>query len=88
MNTSDNDTELSRSNRLLESVLTRVLKTQTQPEVTVSVEQLQKCFAGSVHDSSPSKRSHLLAIVEDLKPESISGVVRVFNHYFSLLNIA
>nr|WP_087146478.1 phosphoenolpyruvate carboxylase [Crenothrix polyspora] len=88
MNTFDNDTELSRSNRLLESVLTRVLKTQTQPEVTVSVEQLQKRFAGSVHDSLPNKRSHLLAIVENLKPESISGVVRVFNHYFSLLNIA
>ncbi len=88
MNTPHNDAELRRSVRLLGSVLTRVLKTQTHPEITAAVEQLQHRFSGLMRGRNLARHKHLLEAVEELEPESIGGVVRVFNHYFSLLNIA
>ena len=41
-----------------------------------------------LRDGSLSRRWHLLETVEGLDPEAIGEVVRVFNRYFSLLNIA
>jgi len=88
VNISSDDKELRHSIRLLGSVLTRVLKTQARPEVAAAVEQLQHRFAGLLRDGSLSKRLHLLETVEGLDHEAIGDVVRVFNRYFSLLNIA
>lgn len=88
MPTSYNDSELSRSNRLLNSVLTRVLNDQTHPEISATVEQLQNRFAGWASDGNTSKLNQLRTSIEKLNLKAISGVVRVFNHYFSLLNIA
>ena len=88
MNISSDDREPRRSIRLLGSVLTRVLKTQAQPEIAATVEQLQRRFAGLLRDGSLSKRWHLLETFEDLGSEAIGEVIRVFNRYFSLLNIA
>ncbi|MGZ8248136.1 phosphoenolpyruvate carboxylase [Methylomagnum sp.] len=82
------DKELRRSIRLLGSVLTRVLKTQAQPEVADTVEQLQRRFAGLLRDGTPLRRKHLLDTVDGLDPDAIGEVVRAFNRYFSLLNIA
>lgn len=88
MNISSDDKELRHSIRLLESVLTRVLNTQARPEVAATVEQLQRRYAGLLRDGGQPQRRYLLEIVEGLDPEAISEVVRVFNRYFSLLNIA
>jgi phosphoenolpyruvate carboxylase len=82
------DKEPRHSIRLLGSVLTRVLKTQARPEITATVEQLQRRFAGLLRDGSLPRRLNLLETVEGLGPEAIGEVVRVFNRYFSLLNIA
>ena len=84
----DNDTELNRSSRLLGSVLTRVLKNQTHPEITAAVDKLQSHFTEWLHDGNLTKLGYLRGSIEKLDLDSISGVVRVFNHYFSLLNIA
>ena len=88
MNISSDDKELRHSIRLLDSVLTQVLKTQARPEIAATVEQLQHRFAGLLRDGSLLRRLHLLETVEGLDPEAIGEVVRVFNRYFSLLNIA
>ena len=88
MNISSDDKELRRSIRLLGSVLTRVLKTQSRPEIAATVEQLQHRFAELLRDGSLLRRLHLLETVEGLEPEAIGEVVQVFNRYFSLLNIA
>ena len=88
MNISSDDKELRHSIRLLDSVLTQVLKTQARPEIAATVEQLQHRFAGLLSDGSLLRRQHLLETVEGLDPEAIGEVVRVFNRYFSLLNIA
>jgi phosphoenolpyruvate carboxylase len=82
------DKELRRSIRLLASVLTRVLKTQARPEIGATVERLQRRYANLLRDGSPLQRQHLLEDLEALDPESASEVVRAFNRYFSLLNIA
>jgi phosphoenolpyruvate carboxylase len=87
VNISSDDKELRRSLRLLGSVLTRVLKTQARPEIASTVEQLQHRFAGLLRDGSQSGQQHLLETVKGLDPEAIGEVVRVFNRYFSLLNI-
>ena len=88
MNLSSDDKELHHSICQLDSLLTQVLKTQARPETVATVEQLQQRFAGLMSDSNQLGRLHLLETVEDLDPETIGEVVRVFNRYFSLLNIA
>jgi len=88
VNISSDDKELLHSIRLLDSVLTQVLKTQARPGTAATVEQLQQRFAGLLLGGSPPGRQHLLEAVEGLDPEAIGEVVRVFNRYFSLLNIA
>ena len=88
MNIASDDKELRRSIHLLGSVLTRVLKTQARPEIAATVEQLQRRFTELLRDQSLSRRQHLLETINGLDPEAIGEVVRVFNRYFSLLNIA
>lgn len=88
MSTSYNDNELSRSNQFLGSVLMRVLNDQTQAEITAHIKQLQNRFSSWTSDGNASKLKQLRTGIENLNFDSISGVVRVFNHYFSLLNIA
>ncbi len=89
MDISFEDNKLSHSSRVLGSLLTKVLQTQAKPEVFKAVEQLQKQFAGLLRDEgSESHRRHLLATVNGLGVDATNEVVRVFSHYFSLLNIA
>jgi phosphoenolpyruvate carboxylase len=82
------ETELRRALRLLNSVLIRVLKIQGKAEVADRVAQLQKRYASILRDNHPARRQQLLEALDDLDPESTGEVIRVFNHYFSLLNIA
>jgi phosphoenolpyruvate carboxylase len=82
------DKALRHTNRLLGSVLTRVLKNQSKPEIAESVELLQRRFAALSRDGSKLKLQQLLESIETLPVDSVCEVVRVFNHYFSLLNIA
>ncbi|SMF97637.1 Phosphoenolpyruvate carboxylase, type 1 [Methylomagnum ishizawai] len=82
------DKELRRSILLLSSVLTRVLKTQARPGIAATVDQLQRRFAALLRDGGPARRRQLLETIETLDPETLGEVVRAFNRYFSLLNIA
>ena len=88
MNILSDDKKLRQSIRQLDSLLTQVLKTQARPVTVDTVQQLQQRFAGLLSDSSQLGRLHLLETVEGMDPEAIGEVVRVFNRYFSLLNIA
>ncbi len=88
MNILFEDKELDDSIRQIDSVLTQVLKAQARPETVATVEELQSRFAETSINDSLSKRTHLQETVEDLDPEAIGEVVRAFNLYFSLVNIA
>ena len=82
------DKELRYSILLLGSVLRRVLKTQALPEIFSTVKQLQQRFAEFNRDPTPAKLEVMRSAVQQIEPHAIGEVVRVFNHYFSLLNIA
>ncbi|MFZ2449664.1 MAG: phosphoenolpyruvate carboxylase [Methylovulum miyakonense] len=82
------DKALQASIKSLKAMLTKVLKTQANPKIMATVEQLQKQFTALQRDSSPEKRQQLQATLQDLPPETLTEVIRAFSLYFSLLNIA
>ncbi|MGD0960344.1 MAG: phosphoenolpyruvate carboxylase [Methylomonas sp.] len=83
------DKELSRGKRLLISMLARRLKIAAGPEITTIVDQLQHDFHGLIHESGGNaRRQHLMKTIEALPLEITDKVVRAFNLYFSLVNIA
>ena len=88
MATLSNDKELQYSILLLGSVLRKVLKEQASPEIAATVKKLQHSFADFSRDPNPTKLQALQSAVRQIEPNAIGEVVRVFNHYFSLLNIA
>ncbi|MCX7085666.1 MAG: phosphoenolpyruvate carboxylase [Methylococcales bacterium] len=88
MPTFNNDTKLNRSNRLLGSILDRVLTEQSHSVVNASVTQLQAHFMNWVSDANEIKLNQLQASLENLSLDTIGAVMRALNHYFSLLNIA
>lgn len=74
--------------RLLKLILSRVLKSQSDPKIASIVEQLQRQFAALQRDGSPARRQQLLDSLKNLPPDTLSEVIRAFSMYFSLLNIA
>lgn len=88
MYTSTNEKVLGQSINLLAVMLTRVLKTQASQGVWTSFEQLQRLYTAALRDGSRAKRGVLQKAIADLDFGLIGEMVRVFNRYFSLLNIA
>lgn len=88
MNLAADDKELHASISQLGSVLSTVLKTHTHSDVVTSAEKLENLYLFFISDRNPAKLKLLEDVFEGLSPEEIGEVVRVFNHYFSLLNIA
>ncbi|NOT83631.1 MAG: phosphoenolpyruvate carboxylase [Methylococcaceae bacterium] len=88
MNISADNEALNHASDLLNAVLTRVLSNQIHPEITNTVEQLQSHFARWLAEGDVKELHALRASIENLTLDDMSDVVRVFNHYFSLLNIA
>lgn len=82
------DKALQASIKSLKAVLTKVLKSQANPQIMVTVEQLQRQFSALQRDGSPAKRQQLQAILQDLPADTLTEVIRAFSLYFSLLNIA
>jgi len=81
--------ELTRSKRLLLSILDKRLKTIAGQEVTAIVQQLEREISGlSMKSESTADSQRLLETIARLPTEVIDKVVRTFNLYFSLVNIA
>ena len=88
MNTAYDDKELNRRIRQLDSILSEVLEQQADPEVALTVRQLQQDFTKLNHQDKNELMQHIFNLIAHLQPEKISAVVRAFNLYFSLVNIA
>ena len=88
MNLTSDDKELRQGIQLLTSAFKRVLTIEAEADISNSTNKLQKKFVEFLRNINPNQQLILQETFENLPPESISGVVRVFNHYFSLLNIA
>ena len=86
-NTRD-ERELGRAMRFLSAVLNRVLRSQGQEAVVTKVHQLERLFASMKGQDTQEAATALGYALQELDPGTASDVIRVFNHYFSLLNIA
>jgi phosphoenolpyruvate carboxylase len=65
-----------------------VLRAQAGGRVYRAVEVLRKGFIALHKHEDPHKRAQLRRVIERLDPEMITHVVRAFNIFFSLVNIA
>ncbi|MGR8941703.1 MAG: phosphoenolpyruvate carboxylase, partial [Gammaproteobacteria bacterium] len=88
MNTAYDEKELRRGIRLLDSMLGEVLEKEADPRVAATVRELQRDFTHLHRHDMAARMQHLFQVIEPLQPEMLSAVVRAFNLYFSLVNIA
>ncbi|MDO9105435.1 MAG: phosphoenolpyruvate carboxylase [Methylovulum sp.] len=82
------DKALQASIKSLKTMLAQVLKSQANPKIMATVEQLQKQFSALHRDDTPSKRKQLADTLKGLPADTLTEVIRAFSLYFSLLNIA
>lgn len=83
----EHEKELRRSIRVMTAVLTRVLSSQGAGWASERAELLQRFFTALKRDGSPTRLRKIRELIDGMEPSEISQVIRVFNHYFSLLNI-
>lgn len=74
--------------RLLGTLLGEILSEQAGEEVLVAVESLRKGYIRLRKQENPQLRSHLARLINQLDPETLTHVIRGYNIYFSLVNIA
>ncbi len=88
LNPPPRDKELRSRVRLFGNLLGEVLASQAGAEVLASVETLRKGHIRLRKEDSPALRQRLAKVIDNLDPATLSHVVRAFNIYFSLVNIA
>jgi phosphoenolpyruvate carboxylase len=82
------DKVLQRRIRLLVLLLNRVLKRQMTPANYSALKALRLGFAALREKDDATERDALMARIERLHPVDLSQIVRAFNIYFSLVNLA
>ena len=79
--------ELGRAIRIMTAVLNRVLESQGSGWASRQAECLQKSYASLKRDGSRSRLRKIRELIDTMNPGELSQLIRVFNLYFSLLNI-
>lgn len=82
------DKELRSRVRLFGNLLGEVLASQAGPRVLGAVETLRKGYIRLRKEDNPTLRARLAKKIDQLDPDTLNHVVRAFNLYFSLVNIA
>ena len=82
------DKELRSRVRLFGNLLGEVLASQAGHDVLAAVETLRKGYIRLRKEDNPALRARLARTIDSLDPETLNHVVRAFNIYFSLVNIA
>ncbi len=88
MLTLPNERELRANVRLLGHLLGRVIYSQAGAEIYGLVETLRKGFIQLRAADNPGLRQELIHTIEGLTPATAGQVVRAFQIYFNLVNIA
>lgn len=83
-----NDKDLRRRVKMFGELLGNVLKHQAGEEVFHVVEKLRKGFLGLRKKPDEKARNKLERFIDKLPAESLTPVIRAFNIYFKLVNIA
>jgi phosphoenolpyruvate carboxylase len=74
--------------RLFGNLLGEVLSEQAGAGVLSAVENLRKGYIRLRKQDNPALRKRLSRLIEGLQPNELAYVIRAFNIYFSLVNIA
>jgi phosphoenolpyruvate carboxylase len=74
--------------RLFGNLLGEVLREQAGEGVLSAVESLRKGYIQLRKQEHPALRKRLARLIDGLQPNELTYVVRAFNIYFSLVNIA
>lgn len=86
--TSPGDKELRSRVRLFGNMLGEVLLEQAGVSILTAVEALRKGYIRLRTQDNPALRARLSRLIDGLTPDELTHVVRAFNLYFSLVNIA
>lgn len=82
------DKALRKCVKLLGNILGKVLLERADGQVYASIETLRKGYLSLIEENDPAKRRQLQRLIQALSPEVITNIIRAFNIYFSLINIA
>ncbi len=82
------DRDLRQRKRLLSLLLSRVLKSELPRATYEALRQLSGGFDALRERPDPARQATLDALIEDQSPVHLSQMIRAFNIYFSLINIA
>ena len=74
--------------RMFGSLLGEVLREQAGADILSAVETLRRGYIRLRKKESIRLRARLVRVIEDLDPNRLTHVIRAFNLYFSLVNIA
>ena len=82
------DRELRDSIRLLDRLLSEVLRTQADPRVQRIVASLKRGYLSLRKRPDPARQRRLEHAITQLPPDILTPVVRAFSIYFKLVNLA
>lgn len=82
------DKSLRKHIKLFGKLLGKVLLARADGQVYAAVETLRKGYISLHEEDNPIKRKQLERLIETLPPDILTDVIRAFNIYFSLSNIA
>ena len=82
------DRELRDHVRLLSTLLGNVVRRQVGSDAFRILERLRKGYIKLRKKDDPRLRARLQRVIDSLQPELLSSVIRAFNIYFMLVNIA
>ena len=88
MGQENRDKQLRARVKLLGKILGRVIEQQVGKEVYDAVEKLRQGYIKLQKDDDPELRRQLKAFIEEQTPEQLNLIIRAFNLYFSLVNLA
>ena len=86
--TQPGDKDLRSRVRLFGDLLGEVLREQAGDGLLSAVETLRKGYIKLHSQDNPKRRARLTKLIDNLNPDELTDVVRAFNLYFSLVNIA
>lgn len=82
------DKQLRARVKLLGYLLGDVIKSQVGEDVLAAVEKLRKGYIQLRKQENSELRAELIAFIEQQSPENLVLIIRAFNIYFGLVNLA
>ncbi len=80
--------EMRARERLLSLLLSRVLKSELHKSDYEALRELRDGFIHLRENDEPARRRELISRIERMSPDTLSSIIRAYNIYFSLTNIA